>query len=120
MKLNEIMNGAVQELFANDLQKVFENIRDINTSIKKARKLTIEFTFKPLQDDREIITTEIKTKTTLANIEGVSTQILIDNDGNKLNAVELNRDVMKGQQSIEEVLILQDKLQENIITFKAN
>ena len=123
LNLKDIANGAVQELFENELDKILENIKDPNTSLKKARKLTINFTFKPLQDDRDIVSVDINTKSTLAQVEGVATQILIDKDGNKLSAVEFNKNTMKGQQVLEDLShqeLQQDIKEKNIINFKAN
>lgn len=123
LNLKDIANGAVQELFENELNKILENIKDPNTSLKKARKLTINFTFKPLQDDRDIVSVDINTKSTLAQVEGVATQILIDKDGNKLSAVEFNKNTMKGQQVLEDLShqeLQQDIKEKNIINFKAN
>lgn len=116
--LKEIANGAVQELFENDLSKILDNIKDPNTSVKKGRVLSINFTFKPLQDDRDIVSVEISTKSTLAPVEGVSTQILIDKEGNKLNAIEFNKSTMKGQQVLE--VVQQEKKEKNIVNFKTN
>ncbi len=123
LNLKDIANGAVQELFENELDKILENIKDPNTSLKKARKLTINFTFKPLQDDRDIVSVDINTKSTLAQVESVATQILIDKDGNKLSAVEFNKNTMKGQQVLEDLShqeLQQDIKEKNIINFKAN
>lgn len=123
LNLKDIANGAVQELFENELDKILENIKDPNTSLKKARKLTINFTFKPLQDDRDIVSVDINTKSTLAQVEGVSTQILIDKAENRLNAVEFNKNTMKGQQVLEDLShqeLQQDIKEKNIISFKAN
>lgn len=123
LNLKDIANGAVQELFENELNKILENIKDPNTSLKKARKLTINFTFKPLQDDRDIVSVDINTKSTLAQVEGVATQILIDKDGNRLSAVEFNKNTMKGQQVLEDLShqeLQQDIKEKNIINFKAN
>ncbi len=123
LNLKDIANGAVQELFENELDKILENIKDPNTSLKKARKLTINFTFKPLQDDRDIVSVEINTKSTLAPVESIATQILIDKAGNRLNAVEFNKNAMKGQQVLEDLShqeLQQDIKEKNIINFKAN
>ena len=123
LNLKDIANGAVQELFENELDKILENIKDPNTSLKKARKLMINFTFKPLQDDRDIVSVDINTKSTLAQVEGVATQILIDKDGNRLSAVEFNKNTMKGQQVLEDLSnqeLQQDIKEKNIINFKAN
>lgn len=37
--LATIANGALEELFENELDKIVENINDPNTSIKKQEKL---------------------------------------------------------------------------------
>ena len=47
MQLSEINNGALQEVFDYEFDKVLKNIRDINTDPKAKRKVTIEMTISP-------------------------------------------------------------------------
>lgn len=121
IKLATLAGGAVQELFDNDLEKVIDNIADPNTSDKVARKLTIEFKFLPA-GDRELVGLEIKTKTTLAPVEGTKTKMVIGKDGNVLIAAEYNNQI-KGQVKIDEETgeILEDNnpFKENTLQFKA-
>ncbi len=54
MKLHEltletICNGAASEVFDAELEKILDNIKDPNTGVD-ARKITLEFTFKPSSD----------------------------------------------------------------------
>ena len=99
LKLQELAGGALQELFENDLEKVLANLYDKNTSAKKKRKLVMELKMVPTDESREVITVEIDTKTTLAPVEGVTTKIMLDKDGNKLVAAEFGNK-MKGQISL--------------------
>ena len=57
MQINKIAlatlaNGALEELFENELDKIIENINDPNTSIKKARKIAIELKFSPIDGQK--------------------------------------------------------------------
>lgn len=99
LKLQELAGGALQELFENDLEKVIANLYDKNTSAKKKRRLVMELKMVPTDETREIITVEIDTKTTLAPVEGVTTKIMLDRQGNKLVAAEFGNQ-MKGQMSL--------------------
>lgn len=101
LQLQNIAGGALQELFANDLEKVLANIDDKNTSAKKVRKLIIELKLVPADESREIILADIRTKTLLAPIEGVTTKIMLDKNGNKIVAAEFG-ERMKGQMSLLE------------------
>ena len=98
LELQNIAGGALQELFENDLEKVIENIYDKNTSFKKARKLTIELKLIPSDESREIVLVDITTKTTLSPVQGVTTQLMLDRNGNKVTASEFGNK-MKGQAS---------------------
>jgi hypothetical protein len=50
MTLAEIGRGAAVEKFDIELQKVLDNIQDVNTDPKKARTVTLKFTIKPDED----------------------------------------------------------------------
>jgi len=96
LELQNIAGGALQELFENDLERVLENIYDKNTSFKKARKLIIELKLVPSDESREIVLVDIATKTILSPVQGVTTKLMLDRNGNKLTAAEFGNQ-MKGQ-----------------------
>ena len=121
--LATIANGALEELFENELDKIVENINDPNTSIKKARKIVMELKFLPVDDNRDLVGVEINTKTTLAPTEGTSTKMVICEDGNKLVACEYkNNNQVVGQMKIDEETgeILEDNaFSKNVVNFQA-
>lgn len=45
VKLNELLGGALQETFQSSLEKVLENMLDINTPYKTRRSITIKLSF---------------------------------------------------------------------------
>ncbi len=128
MQINKIAlatlaNGALEELFENELDKIIENINDPNTSIKKARKIAIELKFLPIDDNRDLIGVEINTKTTLAPTEGTSTKMIIGEEGDKLIACEYgNNNQIIGQMGIDSEtgkIIEDNAFSKNIVDFKA-
>lgn len=48
--LDQVMNGAVNERFKTELEKVWQNIFDPNTNPEQKRSVTLTFTFKPNQN----------------------------------------------------------------------
>jgi hypothetical protein len=48
--LDNICNGAVEEVFQRELEYVLENIADVNTDPEAKRKISFEFTFEPFED----------------------------------------------------------------------
>lgn len=62
-----IGGGIGPALFQAGLERVLENIADERTSSGKARKITMEFTFKP-DETRAQTVVEVNMKTTLAQI----------------------------------------------------
>lgn len=120
IELANFAGGAVEELFKNDLEKVIDNIADLNTSDKAARKLTIEFKFVPMEG-RDLVGVEVKTKTTLAPTEGTKTKMVLNMEGDVLVAAEYSNQI-KGQMRVDEETgeILEDNAFTNNITqFKA-
>lgn len=70
----EMKNGAFLEVTDLELTKVINNIRDVNTDPKKARKLTISVTLKP-DDSRQNIAVGFDVKTTLAPVNSQVTML---------------------------------------------
>lgn len=60
--------GAAEERFQIELAKVIANYLDPNTSVKDLRKITVEFKFKAMSDDGQVIATSVTAKSTLASL----------------------------------------------------
>jgi len=58
LSLVTIEGGAVAELFDNALMEVLRNINDINTTTKQ-REIHLKAIFKPLDENRNIITYKV-------------------------------------------------------------
>lgn len=80
VNLNEFAEGALQEKFDREFQKVLENIQDPNTNWKSPRKLVIELKF-ATGEDRELSMVDITTKSVLAISKQATARILIGMDG---------------------------------------
>jgi hypothetical protein len=75
-----LANGAVEERFQQELQKVFENILDPNTEWKGKRNLTLTLTITPTEG-RTMNGVEFSVKSKLAPVKNVSSAFIIDSDG---------------------------------------
>ena len=70
MSLVNIKDGAAIELFDNALEKVIENIHDINTTVD-AREITLKITVKPLDENRNVIVYGVKCSSKLSGQEAL-------------------------------------------------
>lgn len=68
--------GAMAEKLNMELQKVMENIYDPNTDPTKARKVTLTLTLRA-DDNRDVISVDINTKSALVPSKGVTTKMLL-------------------------------------------
>lgn len=68
ISLENIGNGAAPELFARELQKVIDNIADINCPAESARTITLKITVKPHQS-REMGEVRVNCTSTLAGVK---------------------------------------------------
>ena len=87
LNLAEMAQGAFMEQFHRELNQVLANIADPNTDPKKARKITLTMTLKP-DENREVVTVETQSKSTLVPPKPLGTTIIIDrdNDGSVVGA----------------------------------
>lgn len=94
LPLGKLANGAIQEKLDYELNKVFNNIHDLNTKATNQRSITIKLDFVP-DENREVVTVESNFSTKLANIEGASTTILTGKnlDTGKVEAQELKSNI---------------------------
>ncbi len=83
----DIDDGAVHERANLEPKRVMENIRDLNTDYKKARTLTVTFTF-TADEDRETVRVSHAVTSKLAPLKPMNTTIMLGYDGGELTAVE--------------------------------
>lgn len=95
LDLSALGDGGLQEKVDKEFEKVFDNILDPNTDNKVARKLVITLTMKA-DDSREVISTSMGVKSTLAPQTGVATTVLVGKKDGKTYANELKSN-MPGQ-----------------------
>ncbi|VTT01419.1 hypothetical protein [Streptococcus dysgalactiae] len=88
LDLSAIGEGGLQEKVDKELEKVFDNILDPNTDIKTKRKLTITLTMVP-DETREVVSTSMEVKSSLAPQTGVATTVLVGQKDGKVYANEL-------------------------------
>lgn len=101
LQLSELANGAIQEKLNGELEKVFANIHDPNTSATAKRGVTIKLEFKP-DENRQVVTVSSDFAVKVAPVEGVSTTVLTGKDlaTGKVEAHEL-KSVAPGQTYID-------------------
>lgn len=77
INLQEFAGGALAERFNRSLKEVLENLNDPNTAYNRKRKLTLELTFST-NEEREITSVDIVSKTKLCPAKAVTTSLLMD------------------------------------------
>lgn len=92
--LTSICNGAVPEVFERELNEIFQNIQDVNTDPQKSRKLTLEFTFKPLSD-RSGAEASFICKRSLVPVTAVKASVFFSRQNGELKAY--GYDLKQGQ-----------------------
>jgi len=90
LNLSHMADGAIQEKLDGELEKIFDNIHDLNTPAKAKRVLTIKLEFVP-DDSRQVVSVASDFTTKLAPVEGVATTVLTGKDikTGKIEAKEL-------------------------------
>ncbi|SEH77810.1 hypothetical protein SAMN05192559_10465 [Halobacillus karajensis] len=116
MKLSEVADGALQEQFNSEHQRVVENMFDRNTEAKVKRKITIELVYQP-NEQREIAGLTVQVKSKLAPAVSVPSSVMIGADSNGQVIGKELRSGVKGQTYFEEDGIKQDD-GEKIYEFK--
>lgn len=94
LDLTHIADGGLQEKLDKELEKVFDNILDLNTEAKAKRKVTITLTMSS-NEERTVVDTVMDVKSKLAPQNGVATTILVgrDYDTGRVHANELKSSV---------------------------
>lgn len=97
LNISNLAGGAVVEQFDIELQKVLENIADLNVDAVKARQINVKITFKPSKN-RAIASINIQAKSSLVPINPLETNIYIDKDRNgQIVAEEFGNGQVPGQ-----------------------
>lgn len=76
VKLENINNGAAQELFEEEMRKVVRNINDLNVDAEFPREITMKFRIKPTKDRSAAVTT-VSVATRLAPLSKHEGSILL-------------------------------------------
>ena len=102
LDLSHIAEGGLQEKLDNELEKVFDNILDLNTEAKAKRKITIELIMSS-NEERTVVDTTMTVKSKLAPQNGVATTTLVgrDFDTGQVHANEL-KSTVPGQMYFDE------------------
>lgn len=99
--LNEFADGAAAEKFNNEMQKILDNIADLNTDPEKIRTVTLTVKIKP-SENRQTANVSVSAKSALAPAKEVSSTILMDRDTTgKMVGKELKSGI-KGQTFIND------------------
>ncbi|QGH35168.1 replication terminator protein [Gracilibacillus salitolerans] len=82
IKLSEFQDGSLDERFNIEYRKVMDNLLNPNTDFKKARKVTITFTFNA-KENRESADVSAQVSSKLVPYKEVDSTILLgrDDDG---------------------------------------
>ena len=104
LSINTLCGGAVQEKINRALRRVSDNILDPNTEAKKKRKIVLELTFEPNEDDREDVSVDASVTWKLAPEEKSHTQIFISHDANRdtVTITEHVKGQLRGQMSLDD------------------
>lgn len=76
MTLSNIGGGVVEEKFAEELQKVLNNIVDVNTEVRAMREIIIKIKFKP-DEERNSSAVTVSTSCKLAGDKAYDTRTFI-------------------------------------------
>lgn len=104
VQLEELADGALAEKFQQVLAKVVDNLRDVNTSYKTKRRITIQLDF--IQDEsREDVRCDVAVGCKLAQPRPMSTRLAIGRDlrTDELYVAEYGKQI-KGQMSIDDIV----------------
>ncbi len=81
VSLLQAMQGAINERVDYEMQKVVDNILDVNTEAKKKRTLTVILELTP-DEDRRLISLDVSTKSKLQPVKPISSSLVLGPDAN--------------------------------------
>jgi len=86
--LNKFAKGKLAEQLNDEIQRVIENVADVNTDQSKARKIAITLTFKS-DRERKVLNVAVQTKSTLVPAREIDSKIIVNYDNKDITASEL-------------------------------
>ena len=89
INLENLANGAAEELFQRELKEVVKNITDPNTDPKEVRKIVLTIAIQP-DEKREMAAMNIKCSAKLAGIKPAGTIMYIAKQGDLAKAFQHN------------------------------
>lgn len=103
IKLEELVNGGLQEKFETELKRVVGNMRDPNTPWKNKRAITMKVTFQQ-NEERDDVSVDIAVEAKLAAPKPLSTRMSIGQDlrTGELFAEEYGSQI-RGQMSLSDL-----------------
>ncbi|MGR6342557.1 replication terminator protein [Priestia megaterium] len=90
--LNQFAKGKLAEQLNDEIQRVIENIADMNTDENKARKISVTLTFKS-DRERKVLNVAVQTKSTLAPPKEIDSKLVLNYDNEDISAAELQSGV---------------------------
>jgi hypothetical protein len=100
--LANLNNGAIEELFAPELQKVLNNMGDSNTSFKSAREINIKIKFRLTNESRENAVSEISVSSKIAQPKAHESNIYLENTGHGVLALFKEPEVQPELENVTE------------------
>ena len=89
VSLDTLGSGAAMEMFQDELQRVLDNITDVNTDPKAVREVKLTVKIKP-DEGREVGAVTISTASKVAPIKSVGTVFFIGKRAGQTVAMERN------------------------------
>lgn len=104
VELKDLVGGALQEKFSKAMERVVDNLQDVNTSFKVKRKITISLDFTQ-NETRDDVHVDVAVVEKLAPQAPMTTSFAIGKDlkTGEMYAEEYGKQI-KGQMSIDDYL----------------
>lgn len=90
VELSSLGNGVVVERFNNALAKAIENVLDVDTPEKFARKVVLTIKMKPMNADRDSLNYEFSVETKLSSPKSHSGVMYVGKEKGSFVAYETN------------------------------
>lgn len=87
--LDNVVSGAVDEAFREELKIAIQSIRDVNKVAKSKRKISVNFELAP-NTDRDLVNVKVFVTSNVggAHNEPLETTLLINGSGSTVSAIE--------------------------------
>lgn len=104
INLEQFAGGKLSVQLNKALEKITENVQDLNTDAQKVRKINVSISFRP-NDERNFVATTVETKLSLAPELGATTALSMGRDlrTGEVEAVEIFNQI-PGQMNVDDVI----------------